>query len=75
MQRDNLGSGNKKAGQMIAGLMLSWFLLFDVYLFFTKTSVAAKLLAGGSFILLLLLVIPFWIKIFKNLKQDSGFQS
>lgn len=74
MQKVSLDSSKRKTGQIIAGLVLSCFLIFDVYLFFTETAIAAKFLAGGSFVLLLILVIPFWIKIFKNFKQGNSFQ-
>ncbi|RSL35242.1 hypothetical protein D7Z54_01345 [Salibacterium salarium] len=73
MQQDSLNSGNKQIGLIIALIMLSCILIFDVYLFFENTAIVAKLLATGSFILLMFLLIPFYIQAFKNVKKSKKF--
>lgn len=71
MRNNNFRSGNKKAGIMIAGIMLYAVLILDVFYFFTKTEVPAKLFAAGSFVLLLFLLVPFTIQMFKSIKQGQ----
>lgn len=71
MQQSDLISSNKKMSFIVAGILLSCVLIFDVYEFFAKTSIVAKLLVTGSFILLLFLLIPLIIHIFKDTKMNG----
>ncbi len=62
---------NDLMGSIIAALLLSCMLMFSLNTFFVKTTIAAKILAAGGFILLLFLVIPGWLQIFKLIKQEQ----
>jgi len=65
MQQNNLNTGDPNTGFFIGGTILTLMFLFGIYTFFEQTAIAAKLLAAGGSILLLALLIPFWIKVFK----------
>lgn len=69
MQQRDLKAGEPNLAFIIGGIMLNLLFFFDVYTFFEKEAIAAKLLAAGSSILLLALLIPFWIQVFKTFKQ------
>lgn len=44
---------NDLMGSIIAALLLSCMLMFSLNTFFVKTTIAAKILAAGGFIILL----------------------
>lgn len=69
MQQNNLNAGNSNIGFFIGGTILTFIFLFGIYTFFEKTVIAAKLLAAGGSILSLVLLVPFWIAVFKILKS------
>lgn len=71
MQQGSLNSGNRQVSLTISSIIISCILIFDVYLFFEKTAIAAKLLATGSFILLLYLLVLFNVQMFKNTKEKK----
>ena len=72
MQQDSCNPANKNIGLIIATIIISCFLIWDVFIFIEKEAITAKLLAAGSFILLLYLFILFWIQMFKNMKQNKS---
>lgn len=55
----------------IGGFVLSSVWLFTIYPFFNSTAMAAKLLAAGAFVLLLILLIPLWIQLSKNFRSNQ----
>lgn len=63
---------NKIKGQIVANLMLSIFLIWNVIVFFNKTTLVPKLLAAGSFIIFLSLLILFWNQTLKNIKHENA---
>lgn len=71
MQQDNLKSNNLNLALVIGTVMFSCFLIFDVYIFFEKTVLANKLLAAGAIPLILFLLVPGWMQIFKAIKQSQ----
>ncbi len=64
---------NKVMGGIIGLIILSCMTILNVNIIFTKEAMIAKLLAGGSLILLLILVIPSCVQIFKYIKQKQIF--
>lgn len=72
MQQKIMNLSNKIKSQVIASIMLSAFLIWDVFIFFNKTTITSKLLAAGSFIILLSLLILFWNQTLKNIKQEKS---
>ncbi|MFD1928917.1 hypothetical protein ACFSFY_12820 [Sporosarcina siberiensis] len=61
---------NEKTLLGIGNIIFIFLIVFDVYLFFTKTSMVAKLLAGGSFVLLMALLI---LSLKKTIKPQEKF--
>lgn len=57
MEYSNINNSNKKMGLVIGEIAIALFMIFDIYLLLTKVELAPKLLAGGSFVLLLGLFI------------------
>ncbi len=57
MEYNNINNSNKKMGLVIGEIAIALFMIFDIYLLLTKVELAPKLLAGGSFVLLLGLFI------------------
>lgn len=55
----------------IGGIIFSFLGVFNIYIFFESTTIAAKLFSAGSFVLLLFLLIPFWIQLFKSFRQNK----
>lgn len=69
MKQRNLNSGDPNVGFFIGGTIITFIFLFGVYTFFEQTAIAAKLLAAAGSILSLVLLVPFWITVFKILKS------
>lgn len=68
MQQGSLSSNNKPMRFDIGVTILFSFLIWDVFILFDKTAITPRLLAAGSFIILLsLLAVLFWKK---NTKKD-----
>ncbi|WP_068674740.1 hypothetical protein [Oceanobacillus sp. Castelsardo] len=65
MQQNNSNTSNPNIGFFVGGTILTLMFLYGIYTFFEQTAIAAKLLAAGGSILLLVLLIPFWKKAFK----------
>lgn len=71
MQQHNVNTGDRNKGFFIGGTILTIFFFRGIYTFFEETAIAAKSLAAGGSILLLVLLIPFWIQVCKTLKQGD----
>lgn len=57
MEYNNINNSNKKMGLVIGEIAIALFMIFNIYLLLTKVELTSKLLAGGSFVLLLGLFI------------------
>ena len=57
MEQKRSNNSNVKALLVIGNILFVLLIVFDIYLFFTKTAMVAKLLAAGSFVLLLALLV------------------
>ncbi|APC46852.1 hypothetical protein J5S49_14740 [Virgibacillus halodenitrificans] len=68
MEYSNVNNSNKKMGLVVGELIIGLFMIFDIYLFMTKVELAPRLLAGGSFVLLLGLFI-FGLKKINNIEK------
>lgn len=60
MSETDITLKNRRNGLLIGQVVFILFMMFDIFLFFNKTGTAPKLIAAGSFVLLLILsVISF----------------
>jgi len=57
MQQKRSNKSNMKTLLAIGKLLFILLIVFDVYLFFTKTSMVVKSLSAGSFVLLVALLV------------------
>lgn len=57
MEQKHSNKSNRKTLLGIGNILFILLIVFDVYLFFTKTAMVAKLLAAGSFVLLIALLV------------------
>lgn len=57
MRQKHSNSSNGRTLLGIGNILFILLIVFDVYLFFTKTSIVAKSLTLGSFVLLMTLLI------------------
>lgn len=55
----------------IGGIIISFLGVFNIYIFFESADTTARLLSAGAFVLLLTLLIPFWIQVFKALSGNK----
>lgn len=49
-----------------SSIILTFFLIWNIGLFFTKTALSAKILAAGSFFILISILILFWKETLKH---------
>lgn len=57
MEQKPLNNSNRRTLLVIGNILFILLIVFDIYLFFTKTTMVAKLLAAGSFVLLIALFV------------------
>ena len=57
MEQKRSDKSNVKTFLVIGNILLILLIVFDVYLFFTKTSIVVKSLSAGSFVLLVALLV------------------
>ena len=57
MEQKRSNKSNMKTLLVIGNILFILLIVFDVYLFFTKTSMVAKSLSAGSFVLLVALLV------------------
>lgn len=72
MQQSKLNESNPNIAFFIGGAIINFIFFFGIYTFFEKTAITAKLLAAGGSILSLVILIPFWITVFKIIKQEKS---
>lgn len=65
MGQKQSNNSNRRTLLSLGNILFILLIVFDVYLFFTKTSIIAKSLAVGSFVLLMALLILSVRKIVK----------